>query len=336
MYKAVIKLCATLHKNRFQAYIVGGAVRELLISPKTMPFEFDIATNALPHELQKIFSSGESVGQVFAVTLVKYKGFTFEISTFRKEGAYSDRRHPDYVEKGTLYQDSCRRDFTINALFYDPCKKKVYDFHGGLFDLKNKIIRCVGDPWQRLYEDSLRIIRMFRFATNLNFQIHNLTLKAALQTKDGIKSLSKERILLEFEKVLPGKFPLLFYFISQYLHFDCFFAQTTFLDNSLKINSFQRKISPFFHKSYPFFSFIYLYIYLLQKQNKFDGKLFLEKQFWPLKKKEKKLLEVFQKILNFSCFFEQKKQENINYIIFYLIAKKLIFTYQKPSLSYLF
>ncbi|HHU56410.1 MAG TPA: CCA tRNA nucleotidyltransferase [Acholeplasmataceae bacterium] len=185
---------------KYKAYIVGGAVRDYLLG--LTPSDFDIATNAKPQEIIKLFSS------YFLITQgIKHGTITvfidhqpIEITTFRIEEDYIDFRRPGKVEfVDDLYLDLSRRDFTINALAYD---EKVIDYFNGENDLKNKIVRCVGDPNLRFQEDALRILRALRFACQLNFSISEETKKALIKNKELLRNISYERINIEFNKML--------------------------------------------------------------------------------------------------------------------------------------
>ncbi len=230
LYQAARHVCRTLQDSGFEAYFVGGVVRDFLLNPDKALKDIDIATSAPPEEVHRIFSGSEFVGKAFGVCLVKVWGaekkkspFCFEVATFRREAGYSDRRHPDVVEFGTLAEDSLRRDFTMNALYFDPVKNIILDMHRGVEAIKSRSIRAVGVPRERFYEDALRIVRLFRFAANCELRIDHETLVGAIETSDGLKFLSGERVILECAKVLPGRFrafaEALFENISPF-HFD--------------------------------------------------------------------------------------------------------------------
>jgi tRNA nucleotidyltransferase/poly(A) polymerase len=206
IYRAALHVCSDLQRAGFEAYFVGGSVRDLILRPDWDMVEVDIATSALPADVTKVFPGSFFVGKAFGVALVKKNDIGFEVTTFRKEGQYSDRRHPDSIEPGTLEEDSNRRDFTVNSLYFDPTSQTIVDLHAGLRDLNAKVLRCVGDAEARLHEDSLRIIRLFRFAANFGFELEAKTLAAAVSQSDGVLSLSRERIVKEIVKVLPQKF----------------------------------------------------------------------------------------------------------------------------------
>ncbi len=194
-----ISIVKTLKKAGFEAFWAGGVVRDLLLRKK--PHDYDIATSALPKDIEKLFKKVVPVGRQFGVMIVNKGTYNFEVTTFRGEGAYLDNRHPTKIYFTTAKEDSKRRDFTINALFYDPIEKKVIDFVKGKKDLEKKIIRTVGDPKERFTEDHLRIIRAVRFAANLGFEIHPKTWKFVKEMSPLINKMSQERIRDELIKM---------------------------------------------------------------------------------------------------------------------------------------
>lgn len=210
----------TLEKNGFEAYIVGGCVRDQLLGKKVS--DFDITTNAKPEIVKSLFKrtidTGIKHGTVTIVIKDKDSGEfnNYEVTTFRIEGAYKDGRHPETVEFVTdLYEDLSRRDFTINALAYNE-KVGLVDRFGGLNDLDNKIIRAVGDPVDRYNEDALRILRSIRFAAKLSFDIEQNTLNAIKECKDNLFKISKERIQIELTKTLLSDNPDYIKYIFDY------------------------------------------------------------------------------------------------------------------------
>lgn len=194
----------TLNENGFEAYIVGGCVRDSLL--KFPPKDYDITTSALPNAVIKIF---ESKGQKVIKTGLKHGTVTvslhsenYEITTFRIDGEYSDGRHPDKVEfTSSLKNDLSRRDFTINAIAYSD-KDGIIDYFGGISDLKNKTIRCVGNANDRFSEDALRMMRAVRFKAQLGFEIDNDIKNALSNLSKNLKKISIERIRAEFDKIL--------------------------------------------------------------------------------------------------------------------------------------
>jgi poly(A) polymerase len=181
------------------AYFAGGCVRDLLRGEA--PKDLDIATNATPEVVQKIFSRTYAVGAHFGVIVVLENEFQFEVATFRSDGAYLDGRRPVKVHFATAEEDATRRDFTINGMFFDPEKNEVIDFVGGRADLERKLIRAIGDPAQRFAEDRLRMLRAVRFATVLGFEIEPSTWDAVVAHAPSINEISAERIREELVRI---------------------------------------------------------------------------------------------------------------------------------------
>jgi poly(A) polymerase len=195
------QICATLRRTGYQAYLVGGCVRDLVLGRE--PTDYDVCTDARPGSVQELFPQSVSVGAKFGVILVVEDGAEVEVATFRSDIGYSDGRHPDRV----VYADSpkddvCRRDFTINGLLMDPVTREVLDFVGGKADLQSGIVRAIGDPHARFSEDKLRMMRAVRFAARFGFQIEPATLQAAQALASQITQVSFERIREELTKLL--------------------------------------------------------------------------------------------------------------------------------------
>jgi poly(A) polymerase/tRNA nucleotidyltransferase (CCA-adding enzyme) len=192
-------------KSGFDAYLVGGCVRDLLLNKK--PKDWDITTNAKPEEILKIFGEAAFYENRFGTVGIRTGSEdeslkVIEVTTFRIEGKYSDFRRPDEVRFAEKLEDDLkRRDFTINALALD-INGKVIDYFGGLEDLKNKIIRAVGDPEERFREDALRLMRAIRLAGELNFEIEEKTFKAIQKFADLIQYIANERIRDEFNRII--------------------------------------------------------------------------------------------------------------------------------------
>ncbi|MCX6702310.1 MAG: CCA tRNA nucleotidyltransferase, partial [Candidatus Wolfebacteria bacterium] len=207
-----------LNKAGFEAYLVGGCVRDILrgtvhgelVEPK----DWDVATNAKPDEIQKIFPDSVyendfgTVGIKLTTYDLRLTTNIVEVTTYRLEGKYSDKRHPDEIKFAkTIEEDLARRDFTINALALKIRNSKleidsVVDPYGGQADLKNKIIRAVGEPEKRFKEDALRLMRAVRFAVELNFNIEKETQEAIKKHAKLLAEISQERIRDEFEKII--------------------------------------------------------------------------------------------------------------------------------------
>ncbi|MGZ4966829.1 MAG: CCA tRNA nucleotidyltransferase [Chthoniobacterales bacterium] len=186
------EIVARLRARGHVAYFAGGCVRDLVRGQT--PKDVDIATDARPEEVQKIFSRTYAVGAHFGVIVVLENGIQFEVATFRSDGVYLDGRHPTEVHFSSAEEDARRRDFTINGMFFDPEKNEVIDFVGGRADLDAKVIRAIGDPAQRFAEDRLRMLRAVRFATVLDFEIEDATWQALVRHAASIVDISAERI----------------------------------------------------------------------------------------------------------------------------------------------
>ena len=201
----VLFIIDRMNKSGYSAHVVGGSVRDSLIGRELG--DFDITTSALPEETKAVFDGCRIVDTGIkhgTVTLV-LDGVPYEITTYRVDGDYKDNRHPECVTfTASLEEDLARRDFTVNAMAYDPTRGLVDPF-GGQIDAKKRVIRAVGDPYRRFDEDALRILRALRFASVLGFEIDDTTAKAARELSSNLSSISKERIYTEFKKLLMGK-----------------------------------------------------------------------------------------------------------------------------------
>ncbi|MDD5221328.1 MAG: HD domain-containing protein [Candidatus Pacebacteria bacterium] len=212
--KEVIEIIGKLEKKKFQAFIVGGCVRDYL--QNITPNDWDIATSAIPEEISKIFPKNytdNTFGTVRVLTKSKEENLKeIEITTFRTEEKYTDKRHPDKVSWAeTIEADLSRRDFTINAiaLRLKDDKWEIIDPFSGQKDLKAKTIKAVGNPDQRFKEDALRLMRAIRLAAALGFTIENKTYKAVKDNSSSLKHVSQERIRDEFTKLIMSKNPSL-------------------------------------------------------------------------------------------------------------------------------
>lgn len=200
--KEVKLLFSIFESEGYEIYLVGGCVRDYLLGKKVS--DYDLTTNCLPEKSKELLKSFRicDYGLKHGTIKVMINDLSFEITTFRSEGSYERHRRPKQVNfVFCLKEDLKRRDFTINALAYN---QKLYDYYDGYLDLKNKLIRCVGDPDLRFNEDALRILRALRFASCLNFKIEALTKKAILANYKLLACISKERITSEFLKLLTG------------------------------------------------------------------------------------------------------------------------------------
>lgn len=198
--KAGQQLLRLIHQQDYDAYFVGGFVRDYMLQRFFQLDDIDIATNMPIDDVASQFKLVYKALK-YGVVCVEYEGFQFEIAHFRKDGAYSDYRHPDTVDfTETLLEDVKRRDFTINGLAMDE-KLTVIDYVNGCQDLEKKVIQTIGDANQRFQEDSLRIIRALRFASNLGFELTSKTADAIYHNRHLITPLPLSRIRQEFEKV---------------------------------------------------------------------------------------------------------------------------------------
>lgn len=195
-----ISIVKRLREGGYQAYLAGGCVRDLLLGRK--PQDYDIATDAKPEEVRKIFPATVEVGAQFGVTLVILEGEPFEVATFRYDGPYLDGRRPSHVRFASMREDILRRDFTINGMMYDPLEDRVIDLVGGRRDLERGLVRAIGDPRERFEEDRLRMVRAVRFAASLGFRIEENTFRAVQSQASAITRISWERIGEEITRIL--------------------------------------------------------------------------------------------------------------------------------------
>ena len=201
-----IKKCIeTLENNGFEAYCVGGAVRDLIMG-KT-PYDYDITTSAMPEEIISCFDKTVPTGIKHGTVTVIIDNYNIEVTTYRSDGEYINHRQPETVNfVKNINEDLSRRDFTINAICYNP-KTNTLDLFSGQSDIKNKIIRTVGNPDVRFTEDALRIMRCFRFSCQLGFSIEENTLNSALKLAKNLDKISSERIYTELKKILLSPTP---------------------------------------------------------------------------------------------------------------------------------
>lgn len=191
----------TIERAGGEAYVVGGAVRDTLLG--RAPGDYDLATSLLPDEVIPLFPVVIPTGLEHGTVTIVLEHVPFEVTTFRSESTYSDRRRPDHVTLGvSLEEDLTRRDFTINAMALKPTG--LVDLFGGQADLASKIIRTVGRPEERFEEDALRMIRAFRFMSQLEFSLDGLTERAIAKQAETIQHVAIERVAIEFEKLLLG------------------------------------------------------------------------------------------------------------------------------------
>ena len=199
MEKTAREIAKRLREHSYTAYFAGGCVRDMVRG--LVPKDFDIATDATPEVVQKIFPHTYAVGAHFGVVVVVQDEMNFEVATFRSDGAYLDHRHPVDVRFSSPEEDAKRRDFTINGMFFDPEKNEVIDFVGGRADIEARLIRAIGKPTERFDEDRLRMLRAVRFATVVEYKIDDATWKALVENSAAINDISAERIRDELVKI---------------------------------------------------------------------------------------------------------------------------------------
>lgn len=196
------RILTELNKCGYEAYVVGGCVRDSIIG--LVPHDWDICTSAMPEQIIEVFGGYKIIptGLKHGTVTIVIDGEQYEVTTYRIDGEYEDNRHPaDVIFTNSLKEDLKRRDFTINAMAYNPTAGLV-DYFGGKKDIKNKLIRCVGNPNDRFNEDALRILRAARFAITLGYDIEPKTLRFIYENKTLLKNISKERINSELIKSL--------------------------------------------------------------------------------------------------------------------------------------
>ncbi len=200
-----IKVMRRLKAHGFEAYLVGGGVRDLLLG-KT-PKDFDVSTDAHPGQIHRLFRNSIMIGRRFRLVHIMFRGKIIEVSTFRRDVDAKDKQDKDdlYQKRdntfGTPEEDAFRRDFTVNALFYDVRSFDIIDYVGGLADIKKKVIRCIGDPNIRFKEDPVRMLRAVRFAARLNFNIERKTYKGISANYKDMEKASSARLIEEIYKL---------------------------------------------------------------------------------------------------------------------------------------
>lgn len=201
-----IKLIDTFEKASFECYVVGGFIRDQFLKRKTEAIGLDFATNATPEDMLKLLPEAKYENKFGTVIVPQPNHDYFEITTYRSETGYKDRRHPDKVVWGKKLEDDLkRRDFTVNALSYNG--KRFVDLFNGQADIKNKVIRTIGNPAERFGEDALRLMRAIRFASELGFSIDPQTLSAIKANSELLSRVSLERVRDEFLKILTSPNP---------------------------------------------------------------------------------------------------------------------------------
>lgn len=188
-----------------ECYWVGGAVRDLLLG--ALPKDIDMTTSAKPENIEKLFPKSDAKGKVFGSIVVSHKGHTFEITTYREDDAASDGRKPESVRFGSREEDAKRRDATVNAIYFHPVSGDLYDPFDGEKDLRERLVRFIGEPKERIEHDVLRMLRMVRLRATLKGQYEPNTYQALKSSADKITSLSGTRVLEELEKMLACPHP---------------------------------------------------------------------------------------------------------------------------------
>lgn len=225
-----LKVLSGLQAAGFAAYLVGGGVRDLLIGK--IPKDFDIATNASPEQIRRLFRNSRIIGRRFLLVHVFYRQEIIEVSTFRaqiNEPAVSASLHARTPNNtfGTIEEDAWRRDFTINALYYNPKENMVVDYTGGMEDLKKKLIRMIGDPLQRFHEDPVRLLRAVRLAGKLQFELHLETENQLRELPALLEHVAKSRLFDEVIKLFfTGHAGSTYQRLNQYNYFSTLFPLT--------------------------------------------------------------------------------------------------------------
>ena len=200
----IISVLETIENNGFKAFVVGGAIRDILIG--RVPIEYDLASSATPNDIKKIFKNTSSIGEKFGTICIHQQKKIIEITTFRRESNYANSRHPETVQfSNSIEEDLLRRDFTINAMAYHPSTDTLIDPFNGVNDLNHRLLNCVGNASERLSEDSLRAFRCFRFMSQLGFVVSKDVIHA-LQHLSDIPLPSVPRIRSEMDRLILGRF----------------------------------------------------------------------------------------------------------------------------------
>ncbi len=203
MRNAATDICQTLQNAGHEAFFVGGAVRDQLLG--IVPKDYDIATNATPDQVAQLFERTQPVGKAFGVVLVRHGGYWTEVATYRTESDYTDGRRPKTVHFSTLQADADRRDFTINAMYFDPISRQLVDPHGGQSDLSRGVLRFIGDAETRVREDHLRLLRAVRFAARFDLEYIPETKTAVEQHASLINLTAAERVGSEISAMLTNE-----------------------------------------------------------------------------------------------------------------------------------
>ncbi|MDH5717986.1 MAG: hypothetical protein OEZ22_10145 [Spirochaetia bacterium] len=309
-----------LTENNFQCYLVGGSVRNLLINKKIS--DLDFATDAVPDEIIGLFKHSIPIGIEFGTVLVIYKKISIEITTFRTETDYEDGRRPSKVHFGkSLHEDVIRRDFTVNGMAYDLNKYILYDHVGGLNDLKNGIIKTIGNPIERFREDGLRPIRGCRFLAALDFKMDIKTENAIKKSLDVVSLVAPERFFEEWRKTIKLKNKHIFWqSLKNNGIFEIFFHESVnLIENEnlwIELLNLLKITKPKNMGNYAayFFYFEFFAItknFIINQENKKQLKTFFNRIRFP-SKQETITFELLQS--PFFILFQNQKLVNINRI----------------------
>jgi len=235
-----LKVLSRLNTSGFDGYLVGGGVRDLLLNKR--PKDFDVATNATPEQVRRLFKNSRIIGRRFKIVHVRFGPEIIEVTTFRGHHEDGDSQRAKQAESGMLLrdnvygdieQDAARRDFTINALYYSSKDFTVHDFCGGMDDINNRVVRMIGDPETRYREDPVRLLRALRFAAKLNFKIDKATEKPIRKCAPLLEAISPARLFDEVNKLfMSGDGLSTLALMREYGIFKILFAETDELINS--------------------------------------------------------------------------------------------------------
>ena len=257
-----IKLLNLIEDYGYEAYIVGGAVRDYILGYEIN--DIDITTSMPIRELEKHFDVKDSGSKYLSLTIF-YDGYTFEVTNFRREYLYQDHRHPEVEIISNIDIDLERRDFTINAMLIDK-NFKIIDKYNGEYDIKNKIVRAIGDPYTKFDEDALRILRGLYLVSKYNFMFEETTLDAITEKKYLLSTLSNERLYEYFLKIVPYKSDYLLKFIEGYELFseinDYYLWLKVAIGDNYINDSFRFYITYHNHEGFHIWN-MHLYYYLL-------------------------------------------------------------------------
>lgn len=202
-WSAVMAIYHRLHAHGYKAFLAGGCVRDALLG--LCANDLDFVTDAVPEEIEALFERTVNVGKAFGVIRVLVEGVEIEVATFRTDGDYKDGRHPELIHFSSPQEDAQRRDFTVNALFYDLNSQQVLDYVHGEEDLRNQVLKTVGEPEKRYQEDHLRLLRAARFVAQLDFSLDSESFNALKRMAFLVKTVSGERLRDEMFKLLKAK-----------------------------------------------------------------------------------------------------------------------------------